>query len=101
MEPGSGRCASSGARWHEALAIATKNRLRIGISVGLHELRLRQVSSLGAAHARYARTIPTALARITKGVKAHDAETARTYMLDHIEQWARLNPEIRDLNRIG
>jgi DNA-binding FadR family transcriptional regulator len=85
------------ARWHEALARATKNRLRIGISLGLHEPRLRQAPALGDAHARYARTIPTALAKITRAVKARDAEQARSAMLDHIEQWARLNPDVSDL----
>lgn len=34
------------ASWHEALARATKNRLRIGISLGLHEPRLRQAPAL-------------------------------------------------------
>ena len=86
------------ARWHEALARATKNRLRIGIAMGLHEPRLRQAPALGAAHARYARTIPTALARITRAVKAQDAEAARAAMLDHIEQWARFNPDVSDLS---
>jgi GntR family transcriptional repressor for pyruvate dehydrogenase complex len=85
-------------RWHEALARATKNRLRIGISLGLHEPRLRQVPALGAAHARYARTIPTALARITRAVRDHDPDGARRAMLDHIEQWIRLNPDIRDVD---
>jgi GntR family transcriptional regulator, transcriptional repressor for pyruvate dehydrogenase complex len=85
------------ARWHEALARATKNRLRIGITLGLHEPRLRQVPMLGEAHARYARTIPTALARITRAVKANDAEEARSAMRAHIEQWARFNPEVHDL----
>jgi hypothetical protein len=28
-------------------------------------------------------------------MKAHDADRARTAMLDHVEQWARLNPESR------
>jgi len=84
------------ARWHEALARATKNRLRIGISLGLHEPRLRQAPALGKAHARHARTIPTALAKITRAVKAHDADTARAAMLEHIEQWARLNPDVSD-----
>jgi GntR family transcriptional repressor for pyruvate dehydrogenase complex len=87
------------ARWHEALAVATKNRLRIGISLGLHDLRLRQVPALGAAHARYARTIPTALARITKAVERHDSDAARAAMLDHVEQWARLNPDVADETR--
>src|SRR3989440_2808142 len=89
------------ARWHEALARATKNRLRIGISLGLHEPRLRQVPALGAAHARYARTIPTALAKITKAVKAQDADAARAVMLDHVAQWARLNPDVADLDPLG
>ena len=84
------------ARWHEALARATRNRLRIGISLGLHEPRLRQAPALGRAHARYARTIPTALARITRAVKAHDADLARSAMLAHVEQWARLNPDVSE-----
>jgi GntR family transcriptional repressor for pyruvate dehydrogenase complex len=82
------------ARWHEALARATRNRLRIGISLGLHEPRLRQVPGLGEAHARYARTIPTALAEITLAVKAQAADEARSAMVDHIELWARLNPDV-------
>ena len=89
------------ARWHEALARATKNRLRIGISLGLHEPRLRQAPALGKAHTRYARTIPTALAKITKAVKTHDADAARAAMLDHVAQWARLNPDVADLEPIG
>lgn len=79
------------ARWHEALARATKNRLRMGISLGLHEPRLRDVPALGDAHARYARTIPTALSKITRAVKAHDADAARSAMVEHVELWARLN----------
>jgi GntR family transcriptional regulator, transcriptional repressor for pyruvate dehydrogenase complex len=82
------------ARWHEALARATKNRLRIGISLGLHEPRLRQAPGLSEAHVRYARTIPDALAAITRAVEAHDADAARSAMLDHVEQWAHLNPEV-------
>jgi GntR family transcriptional regulator, transcriptional repressor for pyruvate dehydrogenase complex len=87
------------ARWHEALARATRNRLRIGITLGLHEPRLRQVAALDEAHARYARTIPTALARITRAVKERDSERARSAMLDHVREWARLNPDIDELPR--
>ena len=82
------------ARWHEALARATKNRLRIGISLGLHEPSLRQAPGLSEAHARYARTIPDALAAITTAVEAHERDAARSAMLEHIEEWARLNPEV-------
>lgn len=82
------------ARWHEALARATKNRLRIGISLGLHEPFLRQVPGLSEAHARFARTIPAALTEITKAVEAHAADEARSAMVEHIELWARLNPDV-------
>jgi GntR family transcriptional repressor for pyruvate dehydrogenase complex len=82
------------ARWHEALARATENRLRIGISLGLHEPFLRQVPALDKAHAGYARTIPRSLAKITRAVKARNAERARAEMRDHIAQWARWNPEV-------
>jgi GntR family transcriptional regulator, transcriptional repressor for pyruvate dehydrogenase complex len=86
--------SAADSRWHEALARATKNRLRIGISQGLHEPRLRQAPALGDAHARYARRIPAALARITRAVAAGDAEAARAAMLAHVEEWARLNPAV-------
>jgi len=82
------------ARWHEALARTTRNRLRIGISLGLHQPRLDQVPALGEAHARYARTIPSALAGITRAVERHDADAARAAMAEHIEEWARLNPDV-------
>jgi GntR family transcriptional repressor for pyruvate dehydrogenase complex len=82
------------ARWHEALARATRNRLHIGISLGLHQPRLDQVPALGEAHARYARTIPAALADITRAVDLHDADAARAAMVEHIEAWARFNPEV-------
>jgi hypothetical protein len=34
-------------------------------------------------------------------VKANDAERARSAMLDHVAEWARLNPEVSDLESTG
>src|SRR4051812_46779495 len=82
------------ARWHEALARATKNRLRIGISLGLHEPFLRQVPVLDEAHEKYARTIPDGIAEITRAIERKDAEAARSATLEHIELWAQLNPDV-------
>jgi GntR family transcriptional regulator, transcriptional repressor for pyruvate dehydrogenase complex len=82
------------ARWHEALALATGNRLRVAISLGLHEAVLRQVPALEPAGERYARTIPSALAKITKAIVARDGDAARDAMRTHVEQWARLNPDV-------
>src|SRR5436189_5748381 len=89
------------AGWHEALARATKNRLRSGISLGLHEPGLRPAPAPGKASPGNARTQPTALARLTKAVKTHDADAARAAMLDHVAQWARLNPDVADLDPLG
>ncbi len=82
------------ARWHEAIARATHNRLRIGISIGLHEPVLRQQPALSAGVDRYSRSIPRALAKITKAVAAHDGDAARAAMRAHIEQWNRLNRDV-------
>jgi hypothetical protein len=82
------------ARWHEAVARATKNRLRIGISLGLHEPVLRQLPALSAGVDRYSRSIPRALAKITKAIADDDADGARDAMRAHIEQWNRLNRDI-------
>src|SRR3954452_5572462 len=82
------------ALWHEALARTTRNRLRIGISLGLHEPRLKRVPELKEGHARYARTIPAGLAEITRAVELHDVDAARSAMVEHIEEWARFNPDV-------
>jgi GntR family transcriptional regulator, transcriptional repressor for pyruvate dehydrogenase complex len=61
-------------RWHEALARATKNRLRIGIALGIHEVVMRgHRAAIGE------------LAAITSAVAAGDADTARRLMRRHIE----------------
>lgn len=83
------------SRWHQAVARATKNRLRIGISLGLHEPIGKLVEDLEPAAKRYARTIPTALAKVTKAIAAGDADAARAAMCAHIDEWNRLNPQVQ------
>jgi DNA-binding FadR family transcriptional regulator len=41
------------------------------------------------------------LAKITKAVKTCDADAARAAMLEHIAQWARLNPDVSDLESVA
>jgi GntR family transcriptional repressor for pyruvate dehydrogenase complex len=78
-------------RWHEALARATKNRLRIGIALGIHDAVLRRHEALvrPAAADEHLGTIPADIAGITKAIVAGDAETARLLMRAHIEAWNR------------
>jgi GntR family transcriptional repressor for pyruvate dehydrogenase complex len=84
------------ARWHEALALATKNNLRIGISQGIHDAVMRQVRALRPTAKEYGAHIPRDLARITKAVAAHDPEKARDIMRTHVERFNKLNKALRD-----
>ena len=60
-------------RWHETLARATKNRLRIGIALGIHEAVLRRHRAAIPAHER-SRSIPDEIDAITKAVAAGDPD---------------------------
>ena len=64
------RCSPSvDVRWHEALARATKNRLRIGIALGIHGAVTRRHNQLvRPAALEHALTIPDDLAAITAAV---------------------------------
>jgi GntR family transcriptional repressor for pyruvate dehydrogenase complex len=87
------RLAVIDVRWHEVLARATKNRLRIGIALGIHEAVLRRHDAMmrpDGADER-ATTIPDDIARVTEAVAAGDADEARRLMRDHIEAWNRRN----------
>jgi GntR family transcriptional regulator, transcriptional repressor for pyruvate dehydrogenase complex len=89
------RAAGTGAhvvevdvRWHEALARATKNRLRIGIALGIHDAVLRRHRT-AVRPGRDARIIPEEMAAITRAVADGDADAARRLMRAHIEDWNR------------
>jgi GntR family transcriptional repressor for pyruvate dehydrogenase complex len=75
-------------RWHETLARATKNRLRIGIALGIHEAVMRRHRAAIPAHER-SRSIPDEISAITAAVAAGDPEGARTRMRTHIQGWMR------------
>ncbi|HEY2869374.1 MAG TPA: GntR family transcriptional regulator [Gaiellales bacterium] len=87
-----GELARIDVRWHEALARATKNRLRIGIALGIHDAVLRRHEALvrpAAADEQLTITIPDDIAAITAAIAAGDAEVARTRMRAHVEAWNR------------
>jgi GntR family transcriptional repressor for pyruvate dehydrogenase complex len=76
-------------RWHEALARATKNRLRIGIALGIHEAVLRRHRALVRPPDADTAAIPEDVAAITRAVAAGDGEAARRLMRAHVEAWNR------------
>ena len=86
--------AGADVRWHEALARATKNRLRIGIALGIHGAVTRRHNAIvRPAEIDHALTIADDLAAITAAVAAGDPELARRLMRDHIETWNRRTNE--------
>src|SRR5689334_7762832 len=91
------RAAGTGAqvvevdvRWHETLARATKNRLRIGIALGIHDAVLRRHhTAVRPGRAAHVAGIPAETAAITGAVADGDADAARRLMRAHIEDWNR------------
>src|SRR3954451_11516584 len=91
------RAADAGAqvveidvRWHEALARATKNRLRIGIALGIHDAVLRRHRAAVRPRVdELVPTIPADIHPITDDVARGDAESARVLMRSHLEAWNR------------
>ena len=82
------------ARWHETLAHATKNQLRIGISQGIHDAVTHQVRALKPTAEPYVTAVPAELQQITRAVRGRRAEEARDAMRQHIEHYNRLNPAL-------
>jgi GntR family transcriptional repressor for pyruvate dehydrogenase complex len=77
-------------RWHEALARATKNRLRIGIALGIHGAVTRRHNQLVRPAAyEHALSIRDDLDAITAAVGDGNAELARILMREHIDGWNR------------
>ena len=73
-------------RWHETLARETKNRLRIGIALGIHEAVLRRHRATIPAHER-SRSIQDEIDAIARAVAAGDPDGARQLMRAHIQGW--------------
>src|SRR5215211_2202890 len=83
--------AAIDVRWHEALARATKNRLRIGIALGIHEavLRRHRAAVQPPDADEHVLTIPDDIEAITRAVATGDADSARRLMRAHIGTWNR------------
>lgn len=82
------------ARWHETLAVATKNKLRIGISQGIHGAVSHQIRALRATAEQSVAAVPPEIEQITRAVRERRPEDAREAMRRHIEHFNRLNPAL-------
>ena len=76
--------------WHEALARATQNRLRIGIALGIREAVLRRHRAATVPRVdEHVPELPAEMAAITRAVADGNPDQARQLMRAHIESWNR------------
>jgi DNA-binding FadR family transcriptional regulator len=83
--------------FHEAVAQASKNQVRVAIMLGIQRALLRAETSL-AGHADRAvrRTIGTELRKIAAAVAAHDSTNAAALMRRHVKKFSELERAVEN-----
>jgi DNA-binding FadR family transcriptional regulator len=81
--------------FHEAMAYATKNQVRVAIMLGIHRA-LHQASTSLADHMTPAsrRAIGNELRSIVDAIDLHDASLARTRMRRHVKKFSELELKV-------
>jgi len=83
--------------FHEALAEASKNAVRVGIMLGIHRALHEASSSLAEkATTQVRRTIGKELRTIAEAVAAHDEKTSVTLMARHVKKFAELERTVHE-----
>jgi DNA-binding FadR family transcriptional regulator len=85
--------------FHEAVAQASKNEVRVAIMLGIQRALLRAETSL-AGHADRAvrRSIGAELRRIAAAVASHDSARAASLMRRHVKKFSELESAIENAN---
>jgi GntR family transcriptional regulator, transcriptional repressor for pyruvate dehydrogenase complex len=83
--------------FHEALAHASKNQVRVAIMLGIHRA-LHEASSSLADHASgpFRRSIGRELRQVAAAVAAHDKALARRLMRRHVKRFSDLEREVQE-----
>ncbi len=83
--------------FHEGLAEASKNAVRVGIMLGIHRA-LHEASSSLAEHAsaKVRRQIGTELRQIASAVAAHDAPRAARLTRRHVKKFSELERAVQE-----
>jgi GntR family transcriptional repressor for pyruvate dehydrogenase complex len=85
------------ARFHDGVARASHNQVRVAIMLGIHRALFRASASLEPLmDTRARRTIARELGAITSAVAAHDPRLARTRMRRHVSKFANLERIVQD-----
>jgi GntR family transcriptional repressor for pyruvate dehydrogenase complex len=85
------------ARFHDAVARASHNQVRVAIMLGIHRALFRASASLEPLiDGRARRAIARELAGITGAVSAHNGRLARSRMQRHVTKFATLERVVQD-----
>jgi GntR family transcriptional repressor for pyruvate dehydrogenase complex len=83
--------------FHEAVAEASKNAVRVGIMLGIHRALHEASSSLAERASQQVRkTIGKELRQVATAVAAHDASRAATLMRRHVKKFSELEREVQE-----
>ena len=84
-------------RFHDAIAHASHNQVRVAIMLGLSRPIFRASSSLEPyIDQRLRRTIAKELAGITQAVSTHDQKLARSRMRQHVKKFSELERLVQE-----
>jgi DNA-binding FadR family transcriptional regulator len=83
--------------FHEAVALASKNQVRVAIMFGIQRALLRAETSIaGYADASVRRTIGRELRQIAAAIGAHDGRTAAALMRRHVKKFSELESAVEN-----
>lgn len=74
-------------RWHEAVARATHNPIRIGIMLGIHTAMRRAFATLADPLMRHRAEVRRDMESFARAVRSGEAEEAAAIMQRHVERW--------------
>ena len=74
-------------RWHEAVARATHNPIRIGIMLGIHTAMRRAFATLADPLVRYRAEVRADMEEFARAVEAGEEEQAARILEGHVQRW--------------
>lgn len=84
-------------QFHEAVAHASHNQVRVAIMLGIHRALFRASTSIGPLmDSAQRRSIARELSGITNAVAAHDTRLARSRMRRHVKKFADLERAVQE-----
>jgi len=74
-------------QWHEAVARATHNPIRIGIMLGIHSAMQRAFATVAAPLVRHRKEVRADIEAFARAVEDADAERAAEILAQHVSRW--------------